>query len=183
MNWLFGRITDISEETYNQISKNLSDSRRARVSLLAKEQDRRRSLMAVYLVQKLLENSKCTGTTLENNANGRPFLSGCNLFVSISHSKDGVACVLSEEPVGIDIEKIRPIKKELIEYVCTDKEKEYIGGAVKTSLAEQRFYEVWTAKEAYFKKHCEENLTVRKIDTFSFEKQTHYIDDFIITIV
>ena len=69
------------------------------------------------------------------------------------------------------------------ELVCTDKEKEYIGGAVETSLAEQRFYEVWTAKEAYFKKHCEENLTVRKIDTFSFEKQTHYIDDFIITIV
>ena len=41
--------------------------------------------------------------------NGKPYIkSHENIFVSISHSRDLVVCAVSDVPVGIDTEKIRP---------------------------------------------------------------------------
>ncbi len=190
MNWLFGKITDISDEEYKNIFEALSDSRKARICRFKKEDDRRRSLMATYLVGKLLEISGCGKAALENDEKGRPYLKGSDLFISISHSLEGVACAVSETPIGIDTEKIRPVKKGLIEYACTKKEAEYILSDftdTEKDITEdpvmQRFYTVWTAKEAYFKKHGSGITDICSVDTFSFSKQTYNIDGFIITIV
>lgn len=190
MKWLFGNIEDITPEQYNNIFETLSNSRKARVNRFKKEDDRRRSLMATHLAHKLLEESGYTNVTLENAPNGKPYLTGCDLCVSISHSGNGVVCAISDREIGIDIEYIKPVKDGLIEYVCTKQELEYIYSDFKDIEKDitdvsvmQKFYAVWTAKEAYFKK-CGSNITdIRSINTFSFNKQSFYIDDFIITIV
>ncbi len=190
MKWLFGKLTDITAEQYNNIFETLSDSRKARVNRFKKEDDRRRSLMATHLAQKLLKELGYTNVTLENAPNGKPYLKGCDLCVSISHSGDGVVCAISDREIGIDIEGIKPIKDGLIEYVCTKQELEYIYSDFKDiekditdASVMQKFYAVWTAKEAYFKKRGSNITDIRSINTFSFTKQSYYIDDFIITIV
>lgn len=190
MNWLFGKITDITAEQYDNIFKTLSNSRKARIIRMKKEDDRRRSLMATYLVQKLLEELGYENITLENTENGKPYLKDCDLFVSISHSGAGVVCAISEKEIGIDIESIRPVRKGLIEYACTKAEREYIYSDfidieknITPTCVMQKFYAVWTAKEAYFKKGGSDITDIRSINTCLFTKQTYYIDEFIITIV
>lgn len=190
MDWLFGNITDITEEQYEKIFETLSDSRKARINRIKKEDDRRRSLMATHLVYTLLKKLGYEDVTLENSENGKPYLKGCDLSVSISHSGNGVVCALSKKEIGIDIEAIRPIRKGLVEYVCTKQEREYINLDSKETENEiteasvlKRFYTVWTAKEAYFKKGITSVKDIRSIDTFSFERRVFYIDGFVITVV
>jgi len=190
MKWLFGRITDLTPQQYEAILDSLPPSRKARISRIKKEDGRHRSLMASYLVQKLLEEMGRETVVLENAEDGRPYLKGCDLFVSISHSHEGVICAISEDTIGIDIERIRPVRVGLIQYVCTEREREYvlsgwtdIGKEMVEGPVAQRFFAVWTAKEAYFKKSGSGITDIRSIDTLSFAKQTFYIDDFLITVV
>lgn len=76
---------------------------------------------------------------------GMPFINGMPAF-SFSHTQ-GLACVAVSEKgrTGIDAETVHDDGfKELSEYF-TDKENEYIDGSA------ERFFRLWTAKEAVFK--------------------------------
>ena len=44
--------------------------------------------------------------------NGKPMTNGC--YFNISHSHGLVACAVSDVPVGIDVEKIRPVPPRLM---------------------------------------------------------------------
>ena len=110
-----------------------------------------RSLEAEYLVKELLNELDVKNAKLETGENGKPYLVGSDLFVSISHSYEGVVCVVDKNRIGIDIEKIREVPHSLIDYTCTDQEKEYVLGGEENHTF-KRFFEVWTAKEALLKK-------------------------------
>lgn len=185
MNWLFGKITDITNEQYAAVYLALTPSRKAHIDKMKKENDRKRSLMATYLLNKLLLQAGKTQTRIETTENGKPFLSEEGLYISISHSDEAVVCVLSETPVGIDVEKIKPVSQKLIEYVCTQREREYVfsGKDVVDDEATQRFFAVWTAKEAFYKKGNGDVSGIRSIDTFSFEKQAFLNEGYYITLV
>lgn len=65
-------------------------------------------------------------------------------YFNISHSHSMVAIVIDIVPVGIDIEKIRPVEKDLIDYISNEEEKKYIHD-------DQSFFEIWTNKESLVK--------------------------------
>ena len=67
-----------------------------------------------------------------------------NVYFNVSHSHYLVGLVIDNVPVGIDIEKIRPVDKKLSDYVSDELEKNYIHD-------DQSFYEIWTNKEALVK--------------------------------
>lgn len=80
--------------------------------------------------------------------------------MNISHSGDMVVCAVDDRPVGIDIEQIRPIDLTVAKRICSVEELLYLFGHRPTEqdftyttdteiLA--RFFEIWTAKEAYGK--------------------------------
>lgn len=186
MNWLFRKINTVPEQTYRRVYEGLSDSRKAHIDRMKKEEDKKRSLLASLLVQELLEKQG-VAATLERDGNNRPYLEGCDLFVSITHSHEAVACALSQEPVGIDMEKIEPVRAALVRYVCRPEEWEYVqqGQSIDARLEEKqmlrRFFEVWTAKEAWFKKQGSGELL--QVNTCQLEK-THFLKDgYLITIV
>ncbi len=185
MNWLVGKITDITDEQYNAVYSALSPSRKAHIDKMKKEDARKRSLMATYLLNELLFKKGKSEFKIETDENGKPFLKDSNLFISISHSYDLVACAVSDKPIGIDIEKIRPVSRKLIEYVCTDNEREYVLSS-KNALGKdtaKRFFSVWTAKEACFKNADGGVKNIREIDTLSLKKQEFIIDGYYITII
>lgn len=174
MKWKMGYIGDLTDAQYNAVYAELSASRKARIDSLKQEKARKRSLLATQLLHDLLGDC-----AIESAENGRPYVNGDHVYISISHSGDAVACAVNDSPVGIDIEKIRPIERKLIEYVCTAREREYVLAAEDPQL---RFFEVWTAKEACFKRgECEVGL--RAIETVSLPKQTQVIDGYYLTIV
>lgn len=76
------------------------------------------------------------------NDRGKP-LSESKYF-NISHSYGVIAYVEADNQVGIDIEKIRDVDEDLINYISNETEKSYIKN-------EKNFYEVWTNKEALSK--------------------------------
>ena len=143
----------------------LPPSRRAHIDRIKQQDDRLRSLAVTHLLNTILEELDVCDAKLEVLENGKPYLVGSNLFFSLSHSEEGAVAVVSEAPVGIDIEKIKPVADKLINYVCTENEREYIESG---NDKEYRFFAVWTAKEAFFKKNG--GGSIRSVDTTMFEK-------------
>ena len=93
---------------------------------------------------------------------GKPYLRGyLDAHFNISHSGPYVACAVSDKPVGVDVEQIRPVEFCVIQRVCTEEEQKSIFGYMPKSgefttvtdrRALTRFFEIWTAKEAEVKR-------------------------------
>ena len=81
------------------------------------------------------------------NEHGAPSLSGGPYF-SISHCKQGIAVAISDAPIGIDIEAIRPLSEGLVQKAMNPQEQAQIAAAANP---EQEFIRLWTRKEAYVK--------------------------------
>lgn len=65
---------------------------------------------------------------------------------SISHKPGVVAGVIARAPTGIDVEHIRPVRPELYERICDQRE-----WGLSTDPPTLRFFRYWTAKEAVLK--------------------------------
>ncbi len=96
-----------------------------------------RALLNAYFQQKV---------NVEYLPNGAPYLAGLKRFLSISHSGETVAVVISEIPVGLDVEcnvekPIRVLKKyaNANECVC------FVGDEKVQAM------KLWSVKEAVFK--------------------------------
>lgn len=76
---------------------------------------------------------------------GKPYFLDIPLQFNLSHTKGAVAIALSDDAVGIDIERIRPVSMKIAQRFFTPPEIAYIG------TSQKRFFEIWTKKEAYVK--------------------------------
>ena len=86
------------------------------------------------------------------NAYGKPFLANKpDIHFNISHTKNYVACALSDEPVGIDIEFIKPTNQKIAERFFAPDERAYIAANDQANDQMNAFYEVWTKKESRIK--------------------------------
>jgi len=111
----------------------------------------------IFLDFDILKNNKENFTKLleiQKNKYGKPFLKNVSNFnFNISHSGIWVVIGFGSEKIGVDIEKISQNKtelhKKLAERYFTPKEVEYIFENQKSFP--QRFAEIWTGKEAFFK--------------------------------
>ena len=81
------------------------------------------------------------------NEHGAPYLEDGPYF-SISHCKQGIAVVVSDQPVGIDIEGMRKVDDGLVHKTMNTQEQAQIAAAANP---EQEFIRLWTRKEAYVK--------------------------------
>lgn len=77
------------------------------------------------------------------NEHGKPYFEGGPNF-SISHCKQGIAVVVNEKPIGIDIEAIRRADENLIARTMNEKER-------LTIKNDRDFVRLWTQKEAVVK--------------------------------
>ena len=193
MEWLYCKVSDYTREEYESTYKKLSPSRKERIDRFAKEKDRVCSLAGELLLKKLLlEKYNLTDAVIEAESSGKPVLKNSDLYISISHSDDRVVCVADNSSVGIDIERIKPIKAGLISRVCVEEELRYVLGEKDyfkgNSLCEDseilnRFFEIWTAKEAYFKK-CGTGITdFKSVNILPLKRKIFHIDDYLIQIV
>ncbi len=116
---------------------------------------------------------------------GRPMIKNNSVFFSISHSKDIVISAVDNENIGIDIEKTRPVNLRLIKKVCNGKEAEFVLGRkpvfsdytiTKDEEIINRFFLVWTAKEAYFKFLSTGIDDFKSADYFSILKNIKTLD-------
>jgi 4'-phosphopantetheinyl transferase len=110
------------------------------------------------LAHRLLQELSPTPAFLYNDVNGRPFFEQLPGFaVSLSHSGQWVACVLSTHGrVGTDVELVRDKAQKLAPRFLSEAERADAGDeAVKHSL-------YWSSKETLYKLHSRRGLVFKE---------------------
>lgn len=105
---------------------------------------------------------------IKRNKYGKPYFGNVeNIHFNISHSNEWVACVISNCPCGIDIEKIGEVHLNIAKRCFTAKEYQMLVMAEKYEQ-KKLFYELWTLKESYVK-YMGKGLSM-PMNKFSFVK-------------
>lgn len=193
MNWLHCSLPDFSDEEYTRAYDALSPSRKQRIDRYKQQSDRLRSLAGELLLRELLRDSfGITDAVIESAPNGRPLLPNNEIFISIAHCNHMIVCAADDQPVGIDIEQIRPVNLSMARHVCVEDEAIYLFGKEPTQadycLCEDpdmlhRFFEIWTAKEAYFKKMGTGITNLKSVNVLPLPRQLHHLDDYLVQIM
>ena len=88
--------------------------------------------------------------TIKNAGNGLPYIEGWdNLYCSLGHSYDRGIGVVAHHKVGVDIEKIRPHKKSLLDYITNQNEADLVQDFFGTQT--DIISLVWVIKESVMK--------------------------------
>ena len=139
-----------------QCNKALTDRERNGISHFKFQKDRNSFILSNGLLRILLSaylNLLPEELEIARHRNGKPYLLNAgDFFFNISNSGDCCIFAFSRNgEVGIDIEKIRPLKdmNELIERNFTPKEQDYINK--NSAERANRFFKFWTLKESYLK--------------------------------
>jgi 4'-phosphopantetheinyl transferase len=82
---------------------------------------------------------------LKKDDHGAPLPSN-GLHWSLTHKERYVAAVTAPHPVGIDIERMRPVRQGMHQRLAGDKE-----WALAPEITQTLFFRYWTAKEAVLK--------------------------------
>lgn len=145
---LYGNI-----EKLNNYSFNLSNDRKRKIDAFKFIDDKKRCALAELLLRQGLDVLGLDSNNIQYryNKNGKPYLDGNDLFFNISHSKDYVVCIISNEEVGIDIQKIGDINLEIANRCFLKKESDRIKKLDNHIDKLEQFYRLWTLKEAYIK--------------------------------
>lgn len=143
--------------------KQISADRQTVVDRHRTEKGRRQSLGGGLLLQAMLEQAvreqwaaPYTSFSWKKGAQGKPILRGvtdlrgCPLYVNLSHSGELAAAVLADFEVGIDIQEQQMPPEGVARRFFTQQEQAWIQAAEDGEKAD-RFFRVWTLKEAYIK--------------------------------
>jgi len=80
---------------------------------------------------------------------GKPQIKGRpDIHFNLSHCDKAAACMISDRPVGIDVEIIKPYEPELVEATMNETEIHNILDSTDHSIA---FAKLWTMKESLLK--------------------------------
>lgn len=129
----------------------ISAQRREQALRFRHEQGQRLCVLAYQLLkQGLRETYGITENPIfEYNEHGKPSIVGhSDIFFNLSHCKEAAVCVISDHPVGIDVESIREYKESLVRYTMNDEE---ICEIESSDNPASTFIRLWTMKEATMK--------------------------------
>ena len=146
----FAQSVQAGAGTVQRWVNSLPEEKRTRIVRMRREEDRSLALTAHRLLCYALGREGVFPLPHDWAAEryGKPYLKNADVHFSISHSGCVAMCAVGETPVGVDIERVRPISEGVAMRIMSDKERSAY------ALAEDRedfFYKVWTLKEAYVK--------------------------------
>ena len=129
----------------------LSAERREQALRYRHELGRRQCTLAYLMLKRALhEEYGITGNPrFKYGEHGKPLLADYpDIHFSLSHCREAVACVVSDRPVGIDVESIGRYREPLAAYTMSETERAAIAAAPSPEAA---FTRLWTMKEALLK--------------------------------
>lgn len=151
MEYIIKNINDYSNKEINNFYEKLYDFKKNRISKYKYSNSKTISIIGDILLYDLLikHNINYDRLIFHINENGKPYIKDNIIYFNISHSFDYIVTVISKKEIGIDIEKIRKTPINTINQFATQKEKNYILSS--TNNIEERLFQIYTLKEAYFK--------------------------------
>ncbi len=158
------RLSTFTDEQYAKAYARMELEKQQRVDRLHFADARRRTVAADDLARTQIAAVCGIGADdvkLAVGEHGKPQAVGLDVAFSLSHSGDLVVCAVSDRPVGVDVERVRPIGMRVARRLFVREEQEMLlGGKSADELLRHcddpdtlwQFYRYWTAKEAYFKR-------------------------------
>ena len=125
-------------------------------------------------VRKLLETAGYTDFDLSYNENGKPYLKD-GKHISITHSFNFSAIIISNKPTGIDLEQ----KREKIIRIArkfTDFDNDFFD---KSNIEQttRQLTAIWGIKEAIYKYHSQKGLSLKQhINVLPFDVNSREIE-------
>lgn len=123
---------------------------------------------------------------------GKPYLEGGAYHFSVSHSGNIAAVAVNRDcPVGIDVEKIRPVSARIIFRFFSESDVRFVlgGSRIENGVIEERemmtrFFKVWTYKEAFVKMTGEGiGADLKSISYDENKCVSRASDDYVLTVI
>lgn len=155
------KIEEEADELYSQLQ--LDTWEQAYYEKLNKSKRHLHWLGTRVLLRKMLKTDEYIDCKVD--IHGKPYLVNLPYHISLSHSFDYAAVMISRSrPVGIDIEQIKEKVERIAEKFLDPRELEFIS---EDKHRIQQLYVCWCAKEAVYK--CYGQKEVSFLDNISLE--------------
>ena len=143
----------IEDKKLETLSFLLEQDKRNRIFNYSIKDDKKNSLYSeLFLRSKICKdlNLKNSDICFLQNKYGKPYLkSHPDYFYNISHTQNAFVVAISSKDVGVDIERVRNVDIHIAERFFTKNEIAYV--TMLSYGMNERFFEVWTQKEAFTK--------------------------------
>ena len=154
----------LSSDSLQEALKTLPTFRRNYALSYHFEHDRKACVLAYQLLAKALkaEYNLHEMPRWGYGASGKPHLEDHpSIHFNLSHCKNAVCCIISNEEVGVDVETIITFDEALAHEICSEKEYHHILNSTDPSL---ELTKLWTQKESYLKyKSCGLTSNIRDL--------------------
>lgn len=149
MVYIFENLQLCTGEWLIEKTKNLPLWRLQKVESLKKEADKIRSVAAFLLLERALQDLGIPFVPeFAYEDFGKPYLPGYPVHFSLSHTKNAVACAVSDCPIGVDVQEKVEYSPRLADRICSDAERTALENAKDKDLA---LTALWAKKEALAK--------------------------------
>jgi len=165
------KIEESAEELYSQLQ--LKEDEKAYIETLNNGKRNLHWLSTRVLLRRMLNTDKYIDCQVDEH--GKPYLVNFPHHISLSHSFDYAAVIISEDkPVGIDIELV----KNKIERVANKFLMEDELAFIDPSKRVEHLYICWCAKEAVYKLQGKKNVSFKdniRLQSFPYQEEGSFI--------
>ena len=138
--------SDIFGRWYN----TMPEYRRAKIDSFRFDKDKKLSLAAGILAYKALSEAGVDQSEVVFAEYSKPMVKDKEVYFNLSHSGDYAVCALSDKPVGVDIQKLRPFADNLVRFVYSPQEKQFVESFPEAER-DREYTKLWTVKESIMK--------------------------------
>jgi len=142
------------KEAFDAAYNSMPAWRKRKVDEMKHSSGKTLALGAGVLLHKALQDIGVTEEPQEASVNeyGKPFYKEYPyLHFSLSHSGTKVMCVISDTPVGCDVEQIKKRDQDIAKRFFAKDEYELIQSQPSEQEQTKMFFHIWTQKESYIK--------------------------------
>ena len=116
-----------------------------------KWQKRRERLLAWLLFQKVIGSERMKALNIQRTESGKPYSAADPEFhFNISHCENACACIISDAPCGVDVEKKFAVRENLIRKICHPEEYTILE-KLEEKEKERQLRFLWSMKESFVK--------------------------------
>lgn len=195
MEYFIYNIKNLTDLEYKIWFSLMTEEKQERVGRYKDFERRKCSVAGEKLVKEHIGkalNVKPESLIIITGNNGKPYIESCPIHFNISHSEDTVLCAFSQEEIGADIEKIKPFSISILKRFFSQEEQKYTLGKdlngytpndCNTPEVLEKFYRIYTLKEAICKKSGIGIKGLKNADALPFIDCSFKENNFIISIV
>lgn len=148
--YAFIGLEQIDRQTLEYLVQFLPPYRQEKALRYRQEIDRKTCVMAyLLLLHALHSNYGIHEPKISFGSAGKPYLTDYpDIHFNISHCPKGCICGISDSPIGVDIQDVRPFSQEIAKHCCSEEELNLLVEAVDPAM---EFTRMWAMKESYLK--------------------------------